>query len=254
MPVVDVSPSKIDAHGAKLPVAGILGYSATARDDDNRMKPRRSYLTLEDGTRLRIRRARPDDKQRILDGFQRLSPQSRYNRFFTAKSELTTAELKAFTEFDGVNHLAVGAVRVNADGNEGEGLGIARFVRDEVDPTVADVAVAVVDDRQGQGIGHALVKRLARAAADLGVERFRARVLADNDRALDALSSAAPGVQMVRDGDLVRVEIPLPPAARGLSRLIRRALKLGASRHIGVNISRWLDDTEPPGRVLGKSE
>ena len=47
------------------------------------------------------------------------------------------------------------------------------------DRTAADVAAEVVDDRQRQGIGTAMVRRLARRAAGVGIERLSATVLAE---------------------------------------------------------------------------
>ena len=56
----------------------------------------------------------------------------------------------------------------------------ARFVRDETDPTVAEVAFIVGDDYQGRGVGSFLMAALAVAARGDGVRRFSARVLSDN--------------------------------------------------------------------------
>jgi len=50
--------------------------------------------TLKDGRGVNVRGIRPDDKAMIEAAFQRLSPESIFRRFFTAKSTLTEAELK----------------------------------------------------------------------------------------------------------------------------------------------------------------
>jgi hypothetical protein len=49
----------------------------------------RHYATdvlLRDGSSIHLRAIRPDDKQRLLALFSRLSPQSVYFRFFQAKA------------------------------------------------------------------------------------------------------------------------------------------------------------------------
>jgi RimJ/RimL family protein N-acetyltransferase len=56
----------------------------------------------------------------------------------------------------------------------------ARFVRDEHDPTIAEIAFTVADAYQGRGIGTFLIGALSIAARVNGVERFSARMLADN--------------------------------------------------------------------------
>ena len=68
------------------------------------------------------------------------------------------------------------------------------------DPAVAEVAFIVGDDYQGRGIGTFLMGALAVAARGDGVQRFSARVLADNypmrkilDRFGASLASRRPG-------------------------------------------------------------
>jgi len=68
------------------------------------------------------------------------------------------------------------------DGTDGPVVADVRFVRDESDPAVAEVAFIVADAYQGKGIGTFLMGALAIAAAYHGVQRFSARVLTDNYR------------------------------------------------------------------------
>ena len=79
-------------------------------------------------------------------------------------------------EVDYVDHF----VWVMTDGPDGPVVADARFVRDENDPTVAEVAFIVADAYQGRGIGTFLMGALAVAAGYDGVQRFTARVLAEN--------------------------------------------------------------------------
>ncbi|HWB74947.1 MAG TPA: hypothetical protein VG755_08320, partial [Nannocystaceae bacterium] len=86
-------------------------------------------IELGDGTRVRLRPLRPDDKSKIVEGFTRLSPESQYLRFFTSKPRLTDSELRYLTEIDGIDHFAIGCGLIAADGSEGDGVAVARFVR-----------------------------------------------------------------------------------------------------------------------------
>ena len=56
----------------------------------------------------------------------------------------------------------------------------ARFVRDETDPTIAEIAFTVADAYQGRGIGSFLIGALSIAARVDGVEKFSARMLSEN--------------------------------------------------------------------------
>ena len=48
-----------------------------------------SDVTLRDGAKVHIRPIRPEDDHVLVDLFHHLSPQSIYQRFFTAMPELT---------------------------------------------------------------------------------------------------------------------------------------------------------------------
>ncbi|MCA9649911.1 MAG: GNAT family N-acetyltransferase [Myxococcales bacterium] len=167
-------------------------------------------LELRDGTRVRLRPIRPTDKARLVDGLHRLSPHSRYLRFFTDKERLTEAELRYLTEVDGESHFAIGASRLDEHGHEGEGLGIGRFVRLAHEPRVAEPALAVVDDAQGLGLGRLLMLRLIAAATERGIETFRCDFLAINSSMQELLREVSDEVRFESDGPVVTAEFPLP--------------------------------------------
>jgi RimJ/RimL family protein N-acetyltransferase len=172
----------------------------------------REEVTLKDGTRVVLRMVRASDRERLRRGFQRMSPESRYFRFFFAKESLSEDELRRLTEVDGVNHVAIGAVLSKGNG-DGEGLGIARFFRLHDEPEVAEPAIAVVDDFQGRGLGSLLLRRLGAAAMERGISCFRCEVLADNQRMRRILERASPDAWFARpSGGIVELELRLPQA------------------------------------------
>lgn len=166
---------------------------------------------LDDGTEVTLRLVGPEDKALLLEGFNRLSPEARYRRFFSTKQHLSAEELRYFTEFDGLNHLALGAIVVRSDGSE-QGIAVARFVRASDDPQAAEAAVVVVDDFQQRGLGKLLLDRLVAAARERGIDRFRATTLAENPAAR-ALMAELGGVPHAEAGDdTLSVEVKLPDA------------------------------------------
>ncbi len=84
---------------------------------------------LADGTLVRIRPIRSDDRDRLRNGFARLSAESKYRRFFAAPATLSESTLDYLTGTDGWNHLALGAELAAPGADTSYGLGIARFVR-----------------------------------------------------------------------------------------------------------------------------
>jgi GNAT superfamily N-acetyltransferase len=148
---------------------------------------------------LRIRplgRGDGDLLDRILAG---MSCQSRYRRFHSPKPRLTERERARLTDVDGRDQLALVALAP-----DGAPIGVARAVRVGGAPVAAEVAVAVVDARQGQGIGTELVRRLARCAAAAGIERLVADVLAETTL---ATSLARRGWRLIaRDGHTLTLD------------------------------------------------
>lgn len=184
----------------------------------------RETAKLKNGVSIVLRLVQPEDKDMLVRGLERLSPRSRYLRFFTNKQRLTPAELQYLTEVDGENHFALGAERPLPDGTE-EGVGIARFVRRSDDPTVAEAAIVVTDDYHHNGLGRLLFLRLVAAARERGVERFRSEVLAENKAMRAIIHKLAPGAhEELKDG-VITVDAVLPtveaqvppetPSARG---------------------------------------
>jgi GNAT superfamily N-acetyltransferase len=122
---------------------------------------------------VRIRPLEPPDGW-VLDAVHDgLSGTSRYTRYHGPKPRLSSTERAYLTATDGRDHIALVALSVT-----GEPLGIARSVRLREDPAAAEIAAEVVDACQRQGLGSALIGRLARRAAAVGIARFRATVLA----------------------------------------------------------------------------
>jgi acetyltransferase len=135
---------------------------------------------LPDGTRVRLRPIRPEDKGLLADGLRRLSPESIHRRFLGFKPHFTSAELRYLTEVDGRDHIAY--VAVEAD-DPGALIAVARCVRLTEGGDTADLAIVVGDPWQHLGLGRLLMQVLAGRAARQGIHRFSAVMLADNQPA-----------------------------------------------------------------------
>jgi GNAT superfamily N-acetyltransferase len=205
----------------------------------------RERLALADGTWAELRMVRPEDAALLKDGFERLSPRSRFQRFLSAKPRLSQEELLYLTHVDGERHVAIGAVTWSPSGRE-VGLGVARFIRLAHAPEVAEVAITVVDDAQGKGLGRVLMDRLVEAARERGVEGFEFRVLSGNlpmYRLVQALSPCEPE----QDDDALCFRLPLAAPSRGGTELLRSLLALaaqGALTLIGPTC-RWRGPPRP---------
>ncbi len=123
-----------------------------------------------------IRPIRPSDKASLQAAIAQSSDEAIYRRFLNPHGRLTGAELHYLTEVDHHDHEALVAV----DPDTGVGVGVARYVRERERRDSAEIAVAVLETWQGQGVGKALLHRLADRGREEDISRFTALMLAGN--------------------------------------------------------------------------
>lgn len=173
-------------------------------------RPAEPAPTLFDGRPLWIGPVTPAAKPLIVRGLERISPETSRRRFFTVRHRFSDEELEAMTNLDGHVRFALGATVRDPAGNV-EPVGIARFARLAEAPTVAEVAILVIDAFQGQGVGRTLLKRLAVAALAGGIVRFRGIVLPENRPIIRLLTRYAPDPTIVASGEHLRIDVNLAP-------------------------------------------
>lgn len=169
-------------------------------------------LTLDDGTPVLLRPVRPDDAGLLEQGLAHLSTESRITRFFSPVTHLTDLQLDYLTQVDQLTHVAWGALAVSPERPAGTGdgvvgLGVGRFARLPDEPSVAEVAVTVIDEAQRHGLGLRLLALLYCLARRRGIETLRAIVMTQNQglaRRLQALGGTAE-----REHDQVTLDLPV---------------------------------------------
>ncbi len=188
-------------------------------------------VRLRDGSRVRLRPGRgAEDRKLLLRGFERLSPESRYRRFLMPTRELSPDMVRYLTEVDHHDHEAI----IATDEAHREGLGVARYVRDPNRPDTAEVAVTVIDDWQGRGLGTLLLETLSARARQEGIQSFTALMLATNVPMMDVLRHLDGDVRIThRDIGTVEVEMPIPDV--GLAPALRKLLRISAHTDVVVS-------------------
>jgi GNAT superfamily N-acetyltransferase len=200
--------------------------------------PSAESLVLRGGLEVLVRPIQSADRKLIAEAFDRLSPQSRYRRFFAPLSRLTGEDLTYLTEVDHHDHEALVAV----DPDDGWIIGVARYVRSE-NPVEAEVAVVVGDPWQGSGVASVLLERLVERARGAGITHFVALVMSDNEQALELFRHLAPGGSTTRRSASghteMLIELPEPGGSLAESRL-GRVLSTVAREALSVNPWRVL--------------
>lgn len=169
---------------------------------------------LKDGQSARLRPIRPDDADRLIDLFGRLTPESVYFRFLETRPSLPRPQAEAFARVDYASSMAIVAT---APRPEGEAIiGVARYAAiGAPQDAVAEAAIVVEDAFQSQGLGTVLLTALADYAADHGIRAFQATVHANNQRILSFIEgSGLPTHKRLEAGVWdIRVDLPEHPGS-----------------------------------------
>lgn len=140
------------------------------------------HTHLNDATPVCIRRVQRADEQRLREGIARLSPQSRYLRFFSGMREAPPQVLRVLASPDGHDHLAWGALRT--DKPDTPALGVVHAFRDHDQPDMAEFSVAVLDEYHGRGLARLLTAVLLLDCAQEGFTGLTVHILPQNRPAL----------------------------------------------------------------------
>ncbi len=179
-------------------------------------------VVLRTGHTLHLRPIRPDDRERLLAFYGRLSPESLHARFF----DLCTPELAlnyspAEVDYD----REFGVIGENLDGI----VAVAHYFASARRKNVAEVAFAIADSGQGCGIGTKLLEVLVAAARTHGIERFEADVLSGNKRMLDVFLDMGFVVDTDLDAGTVHLSFPIAATALAEERAAERSQTAAAA-------------------------
>jgi acyl-CoA synthetase (NDP forming)/GNAT superfamily N-acetyltransferase len=181
------------------------------------VKPERQPLVrdvlLRDGSTARLQATTPDDFDDIKVFYDGLSQESRYFRFHGFGRTDTVARAEA--EATGVDRLAL------ISRHDGGVVAVASYAGLR-EPGVAEVAFAVADDDQQRGIGMRMLEQLAEIAADRGIHRFDAEVMAGNRSMLGVFQHAGFAVRRHGSFGEMTVSLDITPTEAVLERIGER--------------------------------
>jgi acyl-CoA synthetase (NDP forming)/RimJ/RimL family protein N-acetyltransferase len=171
-------------------------------------------VLLSDGGVAHLRPIRPSDADRLVAFYDRVSPQSKYFRFFAPYPRLSTRDVRRFTEVDYVDRVAF--ILTLGD----DMIAVGRY--DRVEDDHAEVAFLIEDAHQGRGIAQLLLEHLAQAARERGITRFVAEVLPENRRMAQVFADAGYRVSRGIEDGVLAVEFPILPTDTSVGVMARR--------------------------------
>ncbi|MCA1784329.1 MAG: GNAT family N-acetyltransferase [Intrasporangiaceae bacterium] len=173
---------------------------------------------------------------------------------------MTAEQLDYLTDVDHADHEAI--VAIDIANPEVPGIGVARYIREPREPTVAEAAVTVADPYQATGAGTLLLGALAARARDNGIEVFRNYVLDGNTQMLEVFDHLGADRQLETDG-LWRVDLAVPeeeaqlpdsPAGRAFVEIARGQRRLASLfPPIWSRFKRARQDQDTPDEPSGGS-
>lgn len=176
-------------------------------------------VLLSDGGTVHLRPITPDDAQRIVGLHSRLSDRTRYFRYFGAYPRISERDLKRFSVVDHHGRVAIGAFLGH------DLIAVGRYEQLDTSDS-AEVAFVVEDAHQGRGIGSILLEHLSAAAAERGLRKFVAEVLAENRQMVRVFREAGYRVSRELDAGVLHLEFAIDPTERSV--VVQRAREQAA--------------------------
>ncbi len=171
-------------------------------------------MILRDGTTATIRRIQSSDQQAVQEFFDRLSPESRWYRFFSVARP---------------SEQMIHSLCNPPDSHSQITLVVTRIVNQELhmiaagsywgqDEKTAEVAFSVEDAFQGKGIGTLLLERLALLAARNGFTRFWATTHANNQAMLEVFRRSGFPLHIERKDGYMQLDFSVSPTQESVNR------------------------------------
>jgi ribosomal protein S18 acetylase RimI-like enzyme len=176
------------------------------------LKSLRHYACMErlqDGLKITIRAAHPDDGPRIRQAFSLLDTRTRYMRFLTQKEKLSDQEVNRLTEADFENAIVLLATIGEAQNEVVIGGASCYLINPGAARRDAEVAFTVEQHFQHRGVGAALMRHLTRIAMTKGLHAFQAEVLCNNAPMLNVFRRSGLPMTARQEGNVVHVTLAL---------------------------------------------
>jgi acyl-CoA hydrolase/RimJ/RimL family protein N-acetyltransferase len=160
---------------------------------------------LPDGAHVRVRAARQTDESKVHALLYALSPESVYQRYFTARQIHPRSEVLAVLDTDPRSSCALVAERLE----DSSVLGVARYDLDQTS-RMGELGIVVAEGWQRRGVGTALVRRLVEVGKRHGVKGLRADVLVSNHGMIGVLRRVGLTELTLPDGGVYDLEFAFP--------------------------------------------
>ncbi|MCB0550793.1 MAG: bifunctional acetate--CoA ligase family protein/GNAT family N-acetyltransferase [Phaeodactylibacter sp.] len=183
---IDINPFVVDEQGGIVLDAYVIldqGYRETHHRPYGHLvispypKQYVRLFTMNNGHKVKLRPIRPEDEPLEAEMIASFSRQTQYFRFFGYVPHISKELLRRSTQIDYDREIAIIA-EAGENGNR-KMAGEVRLLA-HADNDVAEFAIAVADQWQGQGLGRQLTDYIIEIARERGIRKIYANVLKAN--------------------------------------------------------------------------
>jgi GNAT superfamily N-acetyltransferase len=161
--------------------SGVARRRSMAKSGSFQNDARSVDVTLDNGTKICLRRIRHSDRERIEDGISQMSDQSRYLRFFSGSKTMPPSVVERLASVDGTHHLAWGVVHM--DEPDHPAIAAAHVFRETETGDAGEFAIAVLDQYHGHGVARILMATIFIDCYCEGFRLLRIDILQSNKKA-----------------------------------------------------------------------
>ncbi len=177
--------------------AGQSNPSGDMDEIPSNLRDYKSAAILKDGTSVNLRAIQPEDIDRLIAFFNRLSRRTIFLRFHYHRDELPREEAKALCTLDYKNEFAI--VATTGEGSEEKITGVGRWgLLNNLGQAM--MTLTVEDTYQGKGLGTVIIEHLANIARSQGIQALMVPALAESPESLKVLEDAG----FKKDGEVER--------------------------------------------------
>ena len=126
-------------------------------------------VTLKDGSRVLIRRAKPEDFQMLFLMFSSLSADTMFRRFLRSQKRLSQEDVREMLGLD--DRSVTSLIAILQRDHEEQAVGEARYATDSTGK-LGEAAIVIADEWQNHGLGTALFSDLIGEAKKQGLSRM----------------------------------------------------------------------------------
>jgi len=187
---------------------GLLGRERSLKEDMHSIYPLKlEAIHVIDNKKITFRPVKLTDERSIQEHYYGLEKADVVSRFFNERSSFVTQQIEHTFIIDYIKDLTI--VAVEGEPGYERILAVGEYYLDS-HANMAEIAFSVVKDWQGKGLSTIVIRKLAEAAKENGIDGLTAYTSTANRRMVKLFKSLGYKVKIVTEGDMISLDCKFP--------------------------------------------